>query len=309
MKNLVSVFIVLGLLTPLYAETELLYEDFEGADPGTLINTLSGWSGVDEMVISSTLVDQGQSAGYTGTAWPKVSKAFTPSAAPAHVLTGTLSAPGTAGNYAHVQLKDSTIPAGKARLHVNLGYNELTFGYLLGDGSYGDYVKVPQALTPMDFKAVISGSVFDAYWRLNGESEWTYAGNSTATGLGGVDMVYFDLVELIGHGGLDGGIDTIRLVVEPLTAMVVPGDTNEDGTVDNQDATILGVNWQAMSGATWTMGDFNGDGMVDDKDASIMAANWQAPLEADATVPEPGTMALAFLGAVMLLLLGRKRFA
>ena len=226
MKCLVSMFIVLGLLAPVYAETELLYEDFEGPAPGTLLTSL-GWtgSGTGTMVISDTLVDQGQSVGYTGTVddWPSVSKAFSyaPGAGEQYVFTGTLWSAGTGGNYAHAQLRDSSSSAvvGKARLHVNVGYNGLTFGYILADGSYGDYLQVtPQALVPVDFKAVITGSSFDAYWRLNGESAWTYRGNSAIDGPygGGIDMADFDTVDLTGHGGdLPAGIDTIRLAAVP----------------------------------------------------------------------------------------------
>ena len=219
MKCLVSMFIVLGLLSPLYAETELLYEDFEGTAPGTPVNTL-GWTGADGMVISDVLVDQGQSAGYTD-AWPVLSKGFSysPSAQEQYVLTATLWAEASLHSYAHVQLNDSAAyPNG--RLHMALGYGDLTFGYILADGSYSADVRVPQIATPMDAKVVVSGSSLDAYWKMNGDSEWIYVGHVD----GGVDMANFDKVDIIGNGGYPGGIDTVRLAVdvvpEPTTIML-----------------------------------------------------------------------------------------
>ena len=314
MRFLVALFIVIGLISPLYAvQTELLYEDFEGATPGTMVNTL-GWIGPDTMVISETLVDQGQSAGYTGTAtdWPIMSKMFdySPSETDQYVLTGTLWAAGTLHNYAHIQLKDSTGAGQNKRLHAALGYNELIFGYILDDGNYSDDARVPMLLTPMDVKMVVSGKSFDAYWKENGTSEWIYIANVDSRMIGGVesnpgvDISDFDYVQLIGHGGYDGGIDTVRLTV---ISESFPGDANLDGRVDVDDAIILAANWLA-SGTTWHMGDFNEDGTVDDEDATILAVNWQHGV-AQAAVPEPGTIVLLFLGGLPLLLTVRKRFA
>ena len=269
---------------------EDVYEDFEGTAPGTPVNTLPGWSGSDQLVISDTLVDQGQSAACSaGADWPVVSKAFTydPVDGDRYIFTGTLWADGVGGDYAHAQLKDSSVTTGGARMHVALGYGDLVFGYLYEDETYSDDVRVPQLSAPMDFMVVLSGSSFDAYWRLNGDSEWIDVGRVD----GGIDAANFDLVGLAGHGGYDGGVDSLRLTVESLPAH--PGDANRDGKVDGDDAAILAANWQTMSDARWGMGDFNEDGMVDDKDAAIMAANWRYGVgQASASVPEPGTRML-----------------
>ncbi len=87
---------------------------------------------------------------------------------------------------------------------------------------------------------------------------------------------------------------------------LLPGDANNDGKVDDTDATTLADNWLTGPGATWTMGDFNKDGYVNDIDATILAANWQAAA-ASASVPEPST--LTALLAIMLAgsLIGRRR--
>ena len=220
MRCLLSMVIVLGLISPLFAETELLSEDFEGAAVGTLLNTL-GWTGPDTMVISDVLVDQGQSAGYTA-AWPVLSQTFdySPSAQEQYVLTATLWAELSANSYAHVQLNDSSGYPNK-RLHMALGYSELIFGYIDETATYSVDVRVPQLSTPMDAKVVVSGSSFDAYWKANGDSEWIYAGH--VEGENCVPMSDFDTVQLIGNGGYPGGIDTVRLVVdvpEPTTIML-----------------------------------------------------------------------------------------
>ena len=301
MRLLVTLFIVIGLISPLYAQTELLYEDFEGAAVGTPINSL-GWTGSDGMVISDTLVDQGQSAGYTSIAWPVLTKMFdySPSAEDQYVLTATLWAQEALYSYAHVQLNDSAGYPNK-RLHMALGYSELIFGYIDETATYSVDVRVPQLSTPMDAKVVVSGSSFDAYWKANGDSEWLYAGH--VEGEHCVPMSDFDAVQIIGNGGYPGGIDTVRLMALPPDAL--PGDANRDGTVDAADAALLALNWQTLTGATWGMGDFNEDGAVNDEDATILAVNWQTGV-AQAAVPEPATIMLCVVGMATLFVLRRR---
>ena len=69
------------------------------------------------------------------------------------------------------------------------------------------------------------------------------------------------------------------------------GDANDDGVVNDLDASILGAHWQMQSGATWADGDFNGDQKVDDRDAAILAAHWGGT-GAEGSVPEPSTLVL-----------------
>jgi formylglycine-generating enzyme required for sulfatase activity len=84
-----------------------------------------------------------------------------------------------------------------------------------------------------------------------------------------------------------------------------PGDANNDGVVDDKDASILGANWM-QTGAEWADGDFNRDHVVNDKDAAILAAHWSQTQEAGTSVPEPSTAAL-ILGLIVAGLAARRR--
>ncbi|NLE38509.1 MAG: hypothetical protein GX621_10840, partial [Pirellulaceae bacterium] len=56
----------------------------------------------------------------------------------------------------------------------------------------------------------------------------------------------------------------------------IPGDANNDGTVDDADAKRLATYWGATVQdpelSWWKMGDFNGDNTIDARDAAILAA-------------------------------------
>jgi hypothetical protein len=98
------------------------------------------------------------------------------------------------------------------------------------------------------------------------------------------------------EAGSTVGYDNVRLNIgsEPLLL----GDANDDGVVDDKDASILGAHWLA-SGATWADGDFNNDKVVDDKDAAILAAHWGQGAQEN-SVPEPATWILIVLGLAVL---------
>jgi T5SS/PEP-CTERM-associated repeat protein len=93
-----------------------------------------------------------------------------------------------------------------------------------------------------------------------------------------------------------------------IPAVRIPGDANEDGIVNDKDASIVGAHWMA-TGAAWEDGDFNDDEVVNDKDAALLAAYWgyTAPSES-ADVPEPSTLLLLSIGSLVLLVYaGRRR--
>ena len=78
-----------------------------------------------------------------------------------------------------------------------------------------------------------------------------------------------------------------------------PGDANVDGFVNGGDYTIWADHY-LQTGQNWETGDFNGDGIVDGGDYTIWADNYAEAAMASA-VPEPSTLALFGIGAVVLL--------
>ena len=105
-------------------------------------------------------------------------------------------------------------------------------------------------------------------------------------------------------------IDNVSLIdIDPLNSGV-PGDADNDGDVDANDAAVLGQWWgQNVGTAGAASGDFNGDSLVNALDASILAANWTGPLNEAANgapVPEPSAIVLCAIGALVWLG-GRRR--
>ncbi|HBO45397.1 MAG TPA: hypothetical protein DD670_15990 [Planctomycetaceae bacterium] len=102
-------------------------------------------------------------------------------------------------------------------------------------------------------------------------------------------------------------IDNVSLIdIDPVE--MIPGDTNGDNRVDEEDAKVLAANWGAP-GAGPANGDFNGDGLVNALDASILAAQWTGSLHETAggtPVPEPSTIVLCVMAALVCLG-GRRR--
>lgn len=95
----------------------------------------------------------------------------------------------------------------------------------------------------------------------------------------------------------------------PDLPIVLMGDVNMDGSVDDDDLSLLLSNWG--TGATWAMGDLSGDGSVGDDDLSLLLSNWGAgppPAPTGAGVPEPTAAVIVVLGAVLLLVRRRRRF-
>ncbi len=119
-----------------------------------------------------------------------------------------------------------------------------------------------------------------------------------------------DIAEILVYDTALSDID--RLAVEEYLdikwfwPVVIPGDTNGDGIVNDTDAATLAANWQKQGDALWSEGDFNGDRAVDDIDATILASNWQAGAGANTTVPEPSTLA-ALLALLSVGVIGFRR--
>jgi len=113
--------------------------------------------------------------------------------------------------------------------------------------------------------------------------------------------------------GVGGGHNTISVLVtdgeglsdthETLLTIMIYGDANFDGFVDDTDLAILLANWEQDPGTitTWELGNFTqalGDTDVDDTDLSILLGNWTGPPPAGAAVPELATLSLLALGGL-----------
>jgi T5SS/PEP-CTERM-associated repeat protein len=84
--------------------------------------------------------------------------------------------------------------------------------------------------------------------------------------------------------------DLSGYAVTPIKDIWIPGDTNGDNHVDEDDAAILAAHWGQPGG--WFDGDFNDDGIVNVLDAAILAANWGTNAPGEGAVPEPGALGL-----------------
>ena len=76
----------------------------------------------------------------------------------------------------------------------------------------------------------------------------------------------------------------------------VPGDADNDGDVDADDAEVLAGHWGQQLAGGASVGDFNGDGRINALDASILSANWTGSLFETTAVPEPGVLVLVVTG-------------
>ena len=88
------------------------------------------------------------------------------------------------------------------------------------------------------------------------------------TSVSGVDLI---TGKPVGSSMVLGRLD--RMVVKFTNPTLIPGDANDDGTVDVGDLGILAANY-GQSDKNWSQGDFNSDGVVDVGDLGILAANY-----------------------------------
>jgi len=153
--------------------------------------------------------------------------------------------------------------------------------------------------------------------RINGEE--LYSGNLLSGGMTGLRLGGFmlnyqrhwtgDIAEFIVFEGelTPEEVETIELILMVRWSMVtlVPGDTNNDGMVDQQDAEKLVGNWGTNVTGGAPEGDFDGDGLVGPTDAVILAAHWGYGTSEANSVPEPSTWVL--LAAASLLWIVQRR--
>jgi len=156
-------------------------------------------------------------------------------------------------------------------------------------------------LKPIDSGATSAEGdlVLFTYGSLVGNSLGSYTIDTSAVG----DWVFADGGPWLFNDTLNRRI--LLRGVESLRPRI-PGDANDDGRVDDQDAKTLAAHW-GQSG-TWTQGDFDGNGVIGPTDASILAANWGFVADQESqssgettAVPEPGTLAMLLAAALMML--------
>ncbi|MCX7424780.1 MAG: PEP-CTERM sorting domain-containing protein [Planctomycetia bacterium] len=155
-------------------------------------------------------------------------------------------------------------------------------------------------------------------WRNASTGRWTNAiDGNFGTNMGGFHLGAWPNGDMtLGDYGVNTSSHTVWAVLDhnsdfgvvPANVPPGPGDANDDGYVDDKDASILGAHWQTGD-ADWSMGDFNDDHLVNDKDAAILAAHWTGPPAEAANVPEPTSLMLLLGGLGIATSLWRKRKA
>lgn len=96
------------------------------------------------------------------------------------------------------------------------------------------------------------------------------------------------------------GQDNSDTVLEISVPVSLPGDVNDDGSVNSADLDVVRGNWgQTVPPGDSGQGDLSGDGIVNSADLDIIRANWGAVLSA---VPEPSTLFLGLMAVVLLVL-------
>ena len=182
---------------------------------------------------------------------------------------------------------------------------------VMGVADSGDYTQILGTGT-----VVLNGTIKLEISDVSGAGTWTlvdvsnldesfgdnfaieHADETTFTDIGGL-WTYDD-------GTLEWLFNETSGILRAGSDLLMPGDANTDGFVNEADAAILSANWLKSSGAVWVEGDFDHDGDVDDVDATIMAANWTGG--GGVAVPEPGTLVL-FAGCALFGIAGlRRRF-
>jgi autotransporter-associated beta strand protein len=166
----------------------------------------------------------------------------------------------------------------------------------------------PAASPLQDIKRWIASGCHGTAWDGNGIVSSSAAAQANTYGLGYAqnDLLYNPFSTFAGQA------------VDPTTILVkytYLGDVNLDGKVDDNDVTIMVLNYDhgQVDTHTWQQGDISGyDGRIDDNDITVLVLNYHrgigAPLgEATAVVPEPAGLSLLAAGLAALLFRRQRR--
>ena len=189
---------------------------------------------------------------------------------------------------------------------VSLGFyaQETVYAvYLEVDG--GDLLLNTAEDAPSTFRAANRAGQYELIGlqdvNADGSSEVTVGGVEVLSGYSGLSAnvyrnltLFGDTVGLTG-GDYEGDASFAEVRFEILSRL--HGDANLDGSVDDNDLSLLLANWTGVGGEgkNWGQGDFDGNGAVSDADLSLLLTNWTG----SGAVPEPATLSLLVAGAVV----------
>jgi hypothetical protein len=140
---------------------------------------------------------------------------------------------------------------------------------------------------PVNFRATGFGDRVNLSWNaVNGAASYTIYRSETPGGEGATPRAsgvtgtsYVDLTAAGGRtyyyqlSAINPGGEGARSA-EASAQAYVPGDANDDLTVDFNDLVAVAQNYNTAGGKTWAQGDFTGDGKVDFNDLVILAQNY-----------------------------------
>ena len=208
--------LMLAAAFPLRADAVLLDETFDGI-VGKSVGGWNGWTGDAGVVISKTVIDRGNSAGWAGddhVPFPAVKKTFSysPRNGDTYVLTATLCALDANGSYAEIRLAGA---GGTKAKHagVAIGYRDLIFEQ--NAPTEGPVIQTPQTAETMDVRMVVSDDAVVCHYRNHGESAWTLGGTLKAHNPIGAYNTVIVIGGTVPGRSRGGGIDNLRLTVEP----------------------------------------------------------------------------------------------
>jgi hypothetical protein len=208
----------------------------------------------------------------------------------------------------------STLPSGEvSRLHEGW-WTGLNLNAQQGDMPHPGInllaaISAPYSIDSF-FDVFLNGTSIDAYipdWLFPGQEVFIPLPLDIFRTIAEEDNGEAQLVFLpTGPGGVPLPLLNLELTSGPINDLEferpwIPGDTNNDGFVNEIDAQTVATFWgQAVTPGDHSHGDFNTDGLVNAADASILAANWGTVAAEATAVPEPGMMVMLITAAIAL---------